>query len=108
MGIFLYRAALGLLVAQSPTTQPDTVRAGLWARHEADSTDGVAWLDLGRSYLQLGDYHTHRKPVVADPDCAHATLDTAQQAFQRAARCSVGTRPADSARIFRGYTHDQL
>ena len=107
MGIFLYRAALGLLVAQSPTTHPDTVRAGLWARVGIDSTDGVAWLELGRSYLQLGDYHLHRKPVVTDTVWAHATLDTAQQAFERAARWSVGTRTADSARVFRVYTYGE-
>jgi len=107
MGIFLYRAALGLLVAQSPTTHPDTVRAGLWARVAADSTDGMAWLDLGRSYLQLGDYHAHRKPVVTDTVWAHATLDTAQQAFERAARWSVGTRTADSARVFRVFTYGE-
>ncbi len=106
MGTFLYKAALGLLVVQSPVPAPhaDTVRAGLWARVTADSTDGSAWLDLGRYYLQLGDYHAHRKPVVADTVWAHAQLDTAEQAFERAARWSAGTRTADSARVFRVYT----
>ena len=100
MGTFLFKAALGLLVVQSPVPAPhaDTVRAGLWARVTADSTDGSAWLDLGRYYLQLGDYHAHRKPVVTDTVWAHAQLDTAEQAFERAARWSAGTRTADSAR----------
>jgi hypothetical protein len=102
MAIFLYKAVLVLLV-QSP--DPDTVRAGLWARVAADSTDGPAWLELGRAYLQRGmDYHAHRKPVAVDTITAHATLDTAQMAFDRAARWSPGTRTADSARVFRVYT----
>lgn len=102
MGTFLYKAAFGLLLLQAPGSQPDSVRAGLWARVAADSTDGPAWLDIGRFYLQLGaNYHTHRKPVVTDTVWAHANLDTAQQAFDRAARWSAGTRTADSARVFR-------
>jgi len=102
MGIFLYKAAVALLLVQSP--HPDSVRAGLRARVAADSTDGTAWLDLGRSYLQrAADYHAHRKPVTVDTAWAHATLDTAQQAFERAARWSAGTRTADSARVFRVY-----
>ncbi len=106
MGTFLYKAALGLLVVQSPmpTRHGDTVRAGLWARVAADSTDAAAWLDIGRSYLQLGDYHAHRRPVVTDTVWAHAQLDTAAHAFERAARWSTGTRTADSARVFRVYT----
>ncbi len=102
MGIFLYKAAVALLLVQSQ--HPDSVRAGLRARVAADSTDGTAWLDLGRSYLQrAADYHAHRKPVTVDTAWAHATLDTAQQAFERAARWSAGTRTADSARVFRVY-----
>src|SRR5882762_8897317 len=102
MGTFLCKAVLGLLLVQSP--HPDSVRAGLWARVNADSTDGPAWLELGRAYLQRGvDYHTHRKPVTVDTVWAHANLDTAQAAFERAARWSAGTRTADSARVFRVY-----
>ncbi len=109
MGIFLYKAALGLLLVQTPSSPPpsasqDTARASVWARVAADSTDGVAWLDLGRYYLQLGaDYHAHKKPVVVDTVLAHAILDTAQQAFDRSARLSTGTRTADSARVYRVY-----
>jgi hypothetical protein len=79
------------------------MRASVWARVAADSTDGAAWLDVGRYYLQLGaDYHAHKKPVV-DTVLAHAILDTAQQALDRSARLSTGTRTADSARVYRVY-----
>jgi len=106
MGTFLYKAALGLLLVQipSPSASPDSVLAALWARVAADSTDGPTWLELGRAYLQRGAaYHTHKKPMTVDTVWAHATLDTAQLAFERAARFSPGTRTADSARVFRVY-----
>lgn len=92
---------MGLALAQSPLPRTDS----LWARVAADSTDGPAWLELGRAYLQRGaEYHAHRKPVPVDTVWAHATLDTAQLAFERAARWSAGTRTADSARVFRVYS----
>lgn len=104
MGIFLSRAALAVLLLQSPAPAPDSARAALWARVVADSTDGAAWLELGRAYLQRGsEYHAHRKPAAVDTVWAHAILDTAQQAFERAARFSAGTRTADSARVYRIY-----
>ena len=104
MAIFLYKAALGLLLAQSPVPS-DSLRDELWARVTADSTDARAWLELGRLYLQRGaEYHTHRKPVPVDTVVAHGTLDTAQMAFDRAVRWGPGTRTADSARVFRVYT----
>src|SRR2546427_11311016 len=107
MGTFLFKAALAALLVQTP--HPDSVRAGLWARVAADSTDGPAWLELGRVYLQLGaDYHTHKKPMTVDTVWAHATLDTAQLAFERAARFSAGTRTADSARVYRVYAFGEL
>src|SRR2546426_1034196 len=95
MGTFLCKAALAALLVQTP--HPDSVRAGLWARVAADSTNGPAWLDLGRAYLQrAADYHTHRKPMTVDTVWAHATLDTAQLAFERAARmCTACTRLAN-------------
>jgi hypothetical protein len=107
MGIFLSRAVLLAFMAQSPAPPPhaDSVRAELWARVSADSTDGPAWLELGRAYLQRNtEYHAHKKPVPVDTISAHGTLDTAQTAFERAARWSAGTRTADSARVFRVYT----
>jgi hypothetical protein len=103
MGIFLSKAILGLVLVQSPA--PDSARAALWARVTADSTDGVGWLELGRAYLQRSaEYHAHKKPLTVDTVWAHATLDTAQRAFERAARFSAGTRTADSARVYRVYT----
>src|SRR5258706_8983822 len=102
MGIFLYKAAVVLQLVQTP--QRDWGRAELWARVAADSTNGPAWLELGRAYLQRGaDYHAHKKPMTVDTAFAHATLDTAQLAFERAARFSAGTRTADSARGYRVY-----
>jgi len=100
MATFLYNAALGLLLLQSQG--PDTTRAALWARVAADSTDGPAWLELGRYYLQRTvEYHAHKGPTPVDTVAAHATLDTAQLAFDRALQWSPGTRTADSARVFR-------
>ena len=108
MATFLFKAALGLLVLQSPpapAAAPDSLRGELWARVSADSTDGPAWLELGRFYLQRGaEYHAHKKPVPVDTVAAHATLDTAQLALDRAIRWSPGTRTADSARVYRVYT----
>lgn len=107
MGIFLSRVVLAAFMAQSPAPPPraDSVRAELWARVSADSTDGPAWFELGRAYLQRNtEYHAHKKPVPVDTISAHGTLDTAQVAFERAARWSAGTRTADSARVFRVYT----
>jgi hypothetical protein len=108
MGIFLYKGLLVALALQSPSHAADSARAELWARVTADSTDGLAWLELGRAYLQRGaDYHAHKKPVPVDTVWAHATLDTAQLAFERAARWSAGTRTADSARVFRVYSYGE-
>ena len=105
MATFLYKAAVGLALLQGPAPASDTLRAELWARVTADSTDGPAWLELGRFYLQRSaEYHAHRHPVVVDTIAAHGTLDTAQLAFDRAIRWSPGTRTADSARVFRVYS----
>jgi hypothetical protein len=94
MGIFLSKAVALLLVVQNP--------------HPADSTDGAAWLELGRTYLQRAvDYHAHKMPTTVDTVWAHGTLDTAQQAFDRAARFSAGTRTADSARVYRVYVYGE-
>ncbi len=110
MGTFLCNAVLGIVLLQGPQNpHPDSVRAELWARVTADSTDGAAWLELGRAYLQWGvEYHAHKKPMTVDTVWAHATLDTAQLAFERAARFSTGTRTADSARVYRVYAFGEL
>jgi hypothetical protein len=107
MGTFLSNALAAVLLVQSPP-QVDSVTAALWARVATDSTDATAWLELGQVYLQRGaDYHAHRKPVAVDTAWAHATLDTAQLAFERAARFSTGTRTADSARVYRVYAYGE-
>lgn len=109
MGIFLSNALAVLVVVQSPHPPSDSVRAGLLARVAADSTDATAWLDLGTAYLQrAAEYHQHKKPITVDTVWAHATLDTAQSAFERAARFSAGTRTADSARVYRLYAFGEL
>jgi hypothetical protein len=101
MGTFLFRAA-ALLVLQSP-------QQSVWARVAADSTDAAAWLELGAVYLQgAAEYHQHKKPMTVDTVWAHATLDTAQSAFERAARFSAGTRTADSARVYRIFAFGEM
>jgi len=106
MGTFLFKTAALLALIQSP--HPDSVRAALWTKVTADSTDASAWLELGRAYLDRNaDYHAHKKPVNVDTVLAHATLDTAQLAFERAARLSMGTRTADSARVYRVYAYGE-
>jgi len=109
MGIFLYKAASVLALMQSPQNpHPDSLRAGLWAKVTADSTDASAWLELGLAYLDRNaGYHAHKRPVNVDTVMAHATLDTAQLAFERAARLSMGTRTADSARVYRVYAYGE-
>ena len=46
--------------------------------------------------------------MTVDTAWAHATLDTAQLAFERAARVSAGTRTADSARVYRVFAFGEL
>ncbi|HEV8399669.1 MAG TPA: hypothetical protein VGQ18_07495 [Gemmatimonadales bacterium] len=105
MGIFLYKAAL-VLSLQAPAPA-DSVRAALWARIAADSTDAEAWLDVGRAYVQVvGAFHAHRTPP-GDTGRARAVIDTAELAFARAAGYGRGTRAADSALVFRVYLWGQ-
>jgi hypothetical protein len=93
MGTFLYSAAVAALAMQVPT-------------RPVDSTDGQAWLEVGRAYVRLmADYHGHRAP--ADTAWARAVLDTADQAFARAVHFGRGTRAADSAQVFRVYAWGQ-
>lgn len=102
MGTFLCSVAVAALALQAPAPPADTVRAALWARIAADSTDAQAWLEVGRAYVRVLDgYHAHR--ARADTSWARAALDTAEQAFARAARWSRGTPAADSAQVFRVY-----
>ena len=104
MAISLSSVVVAVVLVQSQGIPHDSLRTGLWARVAADSTDGPAWLELGRVYLRMGaDYHAHRKPTPIDTIWARAILDTAQEAFARAARWSAGTRTADSAQVLRVY-----
>ena len=98
MATFLYSVAVALAL-QAP---PLPASPGL----PTDSTDGEAWLGVGRAYVQLvSGYHLHRG--AADTAWARAALDTAEQAFARAARFGRGTRAADSAQVFRVYIWGQ-
>jgi hypothetical protein len=114
MATFLCSGVLVALALQAPPAlsppQSDSLRAALWGRVAADSTDGVAWLEIGRAYAQLAArYHAHRAvpPPAPDTAWAGAALDTAEQAFARAARWSAGTRTADSAQVFQVYVWGQ-
>ena len=108
MAIFLFSGLLAL-AAQAPAAPAppgDSLRAAWWARVAADSTDGQAWLQLGRVYLQLAaQYHTHR----STPDSlhAHATLDTAEQVLARAVRLTAGTRAGDSAQLLHTFSYGE-
>jgi hypothetical protein len=105
MAISLSSVVLAAVLVQSPVASTDSLRTGLWARLAAESTDGPAWLELGLVYLRMGtDYHAHRSPTPIDTIWARAILDTAQEAFGRAARWSAGTRTADSAQVLRVYS----
>jgi hypothetical protein len=89
MATFLFSAGLAALVLQAPA-------------NPADSTDAQAWLEIGRAQVQLvAGYHAHRTP--GDTTWARAALDSADQAFARAARFGRGTRAADSAQVLRVY-----
>jgi len=93
MGTFLFSAAVASLALQAPALP-------------TDSTDGRAWLDYARGYVQLvADYHAHRGD--RDTAWARAALDTAELAFARASGYGRGTRTADSAQVFRVYLWGQ-
>jgi hypothetical protein len=116
MGTFLFNGVVAALALQAAPASPlpagrDSVRAALWARVAADSTDGPGWLEIGRAYAQrVAAYHAHRSTAASpavDTAWAGVVLDTAEEAFIRAARWSAGTRTADSAQVFRVYAWGQ-
>ena len=83
----------------------DTIAAELRGRIAKDSTDGVAWLELGRLYVRTAEA-AHRAPHRASDDtvAARAVLDTAEQLLARAVQLlgAAGSTPAgDSARVLR-------
>jgi hypothetical protein len=93
METFLFSLGVASLALQAPALP-------------ADSTDGHAWLEFGRAYVQrVADYHAHRAP--ADTAWSRAALDTAELAYARAAGFGRGTRTADSAQVFRVYLWGQ-
>ncbi len=93
-----------LLQAPVNPAPPDSLPM-LLQRVARDSTDGRAWLLVGRAYLQLSDEShaaPHRPPT--DSVWARAVLDTAEQAFGRAALllgASGASAEGDSARVLR-------
>ena len=112
MAIFLSSALAVTVLAQGG---PADSIARLWARVAEDSSDRQAWFQLGRAYMRLSaEYHLHRPlppplPPPRDTAWARAVLDTADQAFARAALPPAGGAEAvagavaDSARVFRVY-----
>jgi hypothetical protein len=84
-------------VPPSPPTTAAESLAALRAQAERDSSDGPAWLVLGRAYLRLA-HDAHRSP--ADTAATRAVLDTADAAFIRAAAL-LEPAGADSARVLR-------
>jgi len=100
-------AALATLVQAPPPAPPvpsDSL-AALRERAARDSTDGTAWLLLGRGLLQLAEEaHGRAHRAEADSAWARAALDTAEAALARAAGLAgpVGASTAgDSARVWR-------
>jgi hypothetical protein len=92
-------AIAALIQAPAPTDSLDALRA----RVAADSGDAKAWFALGQGLVRRSSvYHTHR--VAGDTAWARAILDTADQAFAKAATLYPGTAAADSARVFRVFT----
>src|SRR5262245_28741431 len=86
----------------SAAPPPDTAR-DLWARVAADTADTQAWFALGRLYVRRSAaYHEHPADSSAhDTTWARAVLDTADQAFGRAALLAGTDPPGDSARTYR-------
>ncbi|MGH7699935.1 MAG: hypothetical protein ACREMJ_05395, partial [Gemmatimonadales bacterium] len=78
-----------LLQASSDSARVDSA-AQVRARVAADSSDGRAWLDLGRDLLRRSAaYHRHAD-TAADTVWARAALDSADEALTRAAALLPG------------------
>ncbi len=108
MATFLSSALAVAALLQAPppgaASMPDSL-ASLRARLGRDSTDGAAWLLVGRAYLGLVDEAhgpTHRP--AGDSGWVRAVLDSADQALVRAAALlgpPGATAAGDSARVLR-------
>ena len=97
-------SALGLaaLLQTAAPVPPDDSLTGLRARVVEDSTDGRAWLELGRALARWSaTYHRHAHGAHGDTAWARAVLDSAEESFARAVRLLPGTRAADSAAVHR-------
>jgi len=110
MATFLSSAlALAVLLqapaAQSPATGTADSLAALREHLARDSTDGHAWLLLGRVYLQrAADAHEPPHHPLDDSARVRALLDTADDALDRAGQRlapSGSTPDGDSARVLR-------
>lgn len=98
--LFSALAAAALLQAVGTAPGEDST-ARLRTRVVEDSTDGRAWLDLGRALVRLGaDYHRHADSA-ADTIWVRAVLDSADDALARAAALLTRTRAGDSAGVLR-------
>lgn len=89
----------------APPAPTDTIAAELRGRIAKDSTDGIAWFELGRLYARTGE-QGHGAPHRASDDtvAARAGLDTAEQLLARAVQLlgAAGSTPGgDSARVLR-------
>ncbi|HEX9703760.1 MAG TPA: hypothetical protein VGA20_00750 [Gemmatimonadales bacterium] len=103
MATFLFNVLAVAAVLQAATAAPpvpDSL-ARLRTRVVEDSTDGQAWLELGRALERLAAaYHRHAD-TLADTVWASAVVDSADEALARAAVLLTGTRAGDSAAVLR-------
>src|SRR3989442_7725998 len=94
-----------LLQAPPPPTPSGDSLLALRAGLARDSTDGRAWLRLGRLYLQLAeDAHGPPHRALEDSAAVRALLDSSDDALARAGQLlapSGSTPDGDSARVLR-------
>ncbi len=110
MATFLSSALALAVLLQAPAAQPPATGtadslAALREHLARDSTDGHAWLLLGRVYLQrAADAHEPPHHPLDDSARVRALLDTADDALDRAGQRlapSGSTPDGDSARVLR-------
>src|SRR5207253_11231723 len=110
MATFLSSALALAVLLQAPAAQPPATGtadslAPLREHLARDSTDGHAWLLLGRLYLQrAADAHEPPHHPLDDSARVRALLDTTDDALDRAGRLLAPSGPTpdgDSARVLR-------
>ena len=107
MATFLSSVVLAAALSQVPggapaATGPDAIAAAQ-ARLAQDSSNGRAWLALGRAYLTAFDEAQARR-ARSDSSAPRAALDGAEQALARAAALlgpAGASAEGDSARVLR-------